>query len=146
MLARYFGVQEQDVIESASFQLLNYLSKKESSRFIAAEIVAFGMRILEEEQDNTIANLLHIEESAQIKVAAYLTGKLISILEQRLPMLIRSFDIQELVVTKINRLDVAEVEKLLLMVISRHLKWINLFGAILGALIGLSQVVLRIFR
>jgi uncharacterized membrane protein YheB (UPF0754 family) len=38
---------------------------------------------------------------------------------------------------------VKRVEELLLIVIARHLKWINLFGALLGALIGGSQVVLR---
>ena len=44
-----------------------------------------------------------------------------------------------MVVDKINQLDVAQVESLLMMVIARHLKWINVFGALLGALIGLSQ-------
>ena len=47
-----------------------------------------------------------------------------------------------MVVDRINRLDVARVEQLLMIVIQRHLKWINVFGAMLGALIGLSQSVL----
>ena len=52
---------------------------------------------------------------------------------------------QQLVVDKVNGLNVAEVEKLLLMVIARHLKWINLFGALLGAIIGFTQMILRLF-
>ncbi|MQY76665.1 MAG: hypothetical protein GH155_03460 [Spirochaeta sp.] len=45
---------------------------------------------------------------------------------------------------KVNALEVIEVERLLLQVIASHLKWINLFGALLGALIGLSQIALRL--
>ena len=51
-----------------------------------------------------------------------------------------------MVVEKINGLDVAQVEALLLMVIRRHLKWINIFGGILGAVIGFSQLILRLLR
>jgi uncharacterized membrane protein YheB (UPF0754 family) len=35
------------------------------------------------------------------------------------------------------------VEGLLLMVIERHLKWINIFGALLGSLIGFMQVIIN---
>ncbi len=146
LLARYFGVQDRDIIEFVSFHVLSYLSKRESARAIASEIVSFAMRVLEEEQDNTIADLLHIEKPAPTKAADYLADKLISILDQRLPALIQSFDIEELVVIKINQLEVGDVEKLLLMVISKHLKWINLFGAILGALIGVSQIILSLIQ
>jgi uncharacterized membrane protein YheB (UPF0754 family) len=41
---------------------------------------------------------------------------------------------------------VKDVERLLLQVIASHLKWINVFGAILGFLIGLVQDILRLLR
>jgi uncharacterized membrane protein YheB (UPF0754 family) len=47
-------------------------------------------------------------------------------------------------VNKINALDVADVEKLILMVIAKQLKWINVFGAILGAIIGAIQILLKL--
>jgi len=53
--------------------------------------------------------------------------------------------VKDLVVKKINTLEMKQVEELLLLVIARHLKWINIFGALLGALIGMSQVLLSIF-
>ena len=146
VLARYFGIREEDIVEFVSFQLLNYSTKKESSQALASEIVAFSIRFLEENRKNNPGNLLRIEEPARGKAAAFLADRLIAILDRRLPVLIRSFDIQGLVVARINGLDVADVEKLLLNVISRHLKWINLFGALLGALIGVSQIILALFR
>ena len=48
-----------------------------------------------------------------------------------------------MVVEKINGLEVEAVEGLLLRVIHRHLKWINVFGAILGFIIGMVQIVTR---
>jgi uncharacterized membrane protein YheB (UPF0754 family) len=62
------------------------------------------------------------------------------------PALIEGFDLRQLVVDKVNGLDVTQVEKLLLGVIARQLKWINVFGGILGALIGLVQLLLRLPR
>jgi len=38
------------------------------------------------------------------------------------------------------------VEELLLSVISRHLTWINVFGGILGAVIGAMQVFLQYIK
>ena len=50
-----------------------------------------------------------------------------------------------MVVAKIDGLDIQSVEQLLLMVIAKHLKWINLFGGIIGALIGGIQVLISRF-
>lgn len=72
--------------------------------------------------------------------ASALTG----VLEGAVPILVERFDIYRMVVDRINGLDIEEVEMLLLGIIARHLKYINIFGAFLGALIGGLQVVLRI--
>ena len=45
-----------------------------------------------------------------------------------------------------TRLDVKDVERLIRQVIATHLKWINVFGAILGFLIGLVQDLFRLLR
>jgi uncharacterized membrane protein YheB (UPF0754 family) len=59
----------------------------------------------------------------------------------RVPELVEGLDVYGMVVQKIDSLDVESVEQLLLMVIAKHLKWINLFGALLGAVIGGIQVL-----
>jgi uncharacterized membrane protein YheB (UPF0754 family) len=122
------------------------VSKKETAQVLAAEIVSFAIRFLEDHQERTLGELVHLQPEARRKVAVFAADRLIVLLERRLPSFVQSFDIQKLVEDKINDLDVASVERLLLMVIARHLKWINLFGALLGALIGLSQVVLNLIR
>lgn len=90
----------------------------------------------------TIREILDLGEEDKARVDTAVADGLTTLVERRLPQLVESVDIRRLVVNRVNSLDVGEVERLLLMVIARHLKWINLFGALLGALIGGSQVVL----
>jgi uncharacterized membrane protein YheB (UPF0754 family) len=143
---RLLGLGEQELTELASVRLLDYLSRPESAQAIAAEVVAFSRRFLSKHADDSLRSLLRVEEQAQRRAGAWLSARLLAILEQRVPAIIEGFDIRQLVVAKVNGLDVAQVEKLLLMVIARELKWINLFGGILGAIIGLAQLLLRLLR
>jgi uncharacterized membrane protein YheB (UPF0754 family) len=143
---RLLGLGELELTELASVRVLDYLSRPESSQAIAAEVVAFSRRFLQEHADDTLRSLLRVEEEAQRRAGSWLSARLLAILEQRVPVLIEDFDIRQLVMAKVNGLDVAQVEKLLLMVIARELKWINLFGGILGAVIGLAQLLLRLLR
>jgi hypothetical protein len=143
---RLLGLGEQELGELASMGVLEYLSRPESSRAIAAEVVGFSRRFLSEHERQSLRSLLKVDEEAQSRAGTWLAARLQGMLESRVPALIESFDIRQLVRAKVNALDAAEVEKLLLMVIARQLKWINLFGAILGALIGLAQLLLRLLR
>jgi uncharacterized membrane protein YheB (UPF0754 family) len=144
ILTRTLRIPEQEAIDYVSNKVLAFLSKKETSQAIAAEVVSFSRKFMEEHRQNNIAELLHIEPALQKRSSVYLSAQLIRIIDARLPGFIESFDVRQLVVDKINGLDVAQVEKLLLMVIQKHLRWINVFGGFLGALIGFSQLVLRL--
>jgi uncharacterized membrane protein YheB (UPF0754 family) len=53
--------------------------------------------------------------------------------------------VKVLVSDRIDSLDMLRVEKIVLDVMAGQLKWINFFGAILGALIGFIQVFLSLF-
>ncbi len=70
-----------------------------------------------------------------------ITGSISGLLERVLPEVVQRLDVQALVENRINSLDVLEVERLLLSIMARHFKWINLFGAILGAIIGALQLL-----
>jgi hypothetical protein len=143
---RVLGLGEQELTELASVRALDYLSRPEASQAIAAEVVAFSRRFLEEHRGDHLRSLLHVDPDSQRRAGAWLSERLLAILEERVPALIEGFDLRQLVVDKVNGLDVAQVEKLLLGVIAKQLKWINVFGGILGALIGLAQLLLRLLR
>lgn len=71
---------------------------------------------------------------------------LTELLIKAVPGALAVIDVEKLVTNRIDSLDIEQVESLLLAVIQKHLKWINLFGALLGALIGVSQVLLQLLR
>jgi uncharacterized membrane protein YheB (UPF0754 family) len=144
LLQRVLRLPEQDLVEFAATKLLGYLSRREASQAIVAEVVAFSRRFLEEHEGDTVRRLLHVDSSLDAKAGAFLARQLVRIVEERLPALIEGFDVQQMVEEKINNLDVVQVEQLLLMVIAKQLKWINIFGGILGALIGMVQLLLRL--
>ena len=63
------------------------------------------------------------------------------VLQKEVPPLIETLNIAQMVEEKVNQLSVLEVEGLLLGVMKEQFKYINFFGAILGFLIGLLNLV-----
>lgn len=117
-----------------------------SSKSMAGENIGdLFKRILVPFREFTVGELLGLPGHRKGEIDSYATGKIVELLREKIPRLVESFNIYQLVVDRINGLNIESVEKLLLIVIEKHLKWINIFGGILGALIGTLQVILRIF-
>ncbi|MEJ2518894.1 MAG: DUF445 family protein [Desulfuromonadales bacterium] len=62
------------------------------------------------------------------------------VLQKEVPPLIETLNIARMVEEKVNQLDILQVEGLLMGVMKEQFKYINLFGAILGFLIGLINL------
>jgi uncharacterized membrane protein YheB (UPF0754 family) len=62
------------------------------------------------------------------------------VLQKEVPPLIETLNISRMVEDKVNQLDILQVEGLLMGVMKEQFKYINLFGAILGFLIGLLNL------
>jgi uncharacterized membrane protein YheB (UPF0754 family) len=62
------------------------------------------------------------------------------VLQKEVPQLIETLNIARMVEEKVNQLDILQVEGLLMGVMQEQFKYINLFGAILGFLIGLINL------
>ncbi|MDR0402294.1 MAG: DUF445 family protein [Treponema sp.] len=62
----------------------------------------------------------------------------------RLAAILDAVDVRTLVRDRIDRLDMLQVEGIILDLLAGELKWINLFGAVLGALIGAVQILISI--
>jgi len=90
-----------------------------------------------------IGDMLGLTGKAKEKLDANLSAMAEGALVERIPGILHTLDLNGMVVAKINGLAVEDVEGLLMRVIHRHLKWINVFGAILGFLIGLIQILTR---
>ena len=91
-----------------------------------------------------LAISFHVLARSKALITYRISGYIATVLSDLTPRLLTELDIRTVVIERIDRLEIDRVEDLLLGIIRRHLRWINLFGAILGALIGASQLVLRV--
>lgn len=64
------------------------------------------------------------------------------IMIREVPSLVDSLDIRQMVTAKVDSLDLLRLERLLLSIMEEQFKYINLFGALLGFLIGLANLLL----
>ena len=99
---------------------------------------------IQTEDAGTVSDLLALSEETGNRIDRYLTERLILFLSDQLPEISELLNVEQLVTDRINTFDAEQVERLILEVTGRHLRWINYFGAGLGALIGLCQVALQL--
>ena len=98
--------------------------------------------IIEKYPGLTLGEFLSIGGTKKRKLDSYLAEKAAGALDENIEGILSSVDVKTLVSDRINSLDMLRVEKIILDVMAGQLQWINFFGAILGALIGLLEVLL----
>lgn len=86
-----------------------------------------------------------IPEHYVTTVSEALTERITAAARERLPVAIEEFDVGGIVRQKVSGYPIEKLEALVLSVAQQHLKTIELFGGILGFLLGLSQAVLLYF-
>ncbi len=64
-----------------------------------------------------------------------------TMLENEVPGLVQSLNIRQIVTERVNSLDILKLEGLLLSIMEEQFKYINLFGALLGFLLGCLNIV-----
>ena len=99
---------------------------------------------LERHQHQSLADVIPLIRRRRAGLARCIALRIQATLYRLTPDFLEQIDIHDVVVDRIESLDIERVEGLLLGIMQRHLKWINVFGAFLGALIGGVQVVLRL--
>ncbi|TVR87548.1 MAG: DUF445 family protein [Spirochaetaceae bacterium] len=140
-----FGVARDDLVLKLGERLTELLRKDELRNRIASGTVALIERFLDRARSRPLYELLAIGPTEKQLIDEAIARRALALIEARLPEIISVMDIESLVVRKVDGLDTESVERLLLMVIAQHLRWINVFGALLGAFIGGSQVIMLRF-
>ena len=91
----------------------------------------------------TLEALVPLSDETAERLDEYLGEQVIGFLSDQLPELSGILDVEAMVNSRINSFDVKEVEQLVMSISGKHLRWINWFGAGLGAIIGLIQLALN---
>ena len=98
-----------------------------------------------DEREKTLKALIDIGEGEKSKLDNFIFDKLVSAVDGQIENILSSINIKTVVSERIDSLDMIRVERIVLDVMSDQFKWINIFGGILGFLIGLFQSVFARF-
>jgi uncharacterized membrane protein YheB (UPF0754 family) len=88
-----------------------------------------------------IAEIFYISEDDKKELDNILFEKIMSAADARIENLLSAINIKALVAERIDSLDMIRVERIILDVMADQFKWINIFGGILGFLIGAFQAI-----
>ncbi len=75
------------------------------------------------------------------KISNYISQQIIHLISKDITHVVEAVNLKKVVVDKINLFPLERLEELLQSIIRKHLKWINIFGAILGLIIGSLQII-----
>jgi hypothetical protein len=99
-------------------------------------------RFLEEKRDMKAGEFFGIDSEKKNSIDVMIREKILDTADKQIESLLRTIDVRSMVSLRIDALDMIKVEGIVLDVMANQLKWINFFGAVLGALIGGFQTVL----
>ena len=144
LAARYLGVQPASVADALSNLLLSALARPETAVRLAEQIPGMVSGALGDAAaagSATVQDVVSLAPDTALELDRFLARRSIAFLAERLPSVMATVDIEAMVVARVEALDACAVEQLLLTVMARHLKWVKLFGAVIGAAIGVLMIV-----
>ena len=97
-------------------------------------------KIIEKYPGITLGEFLSLGEMNKRNLDSFLIEKVIDSLDENIEGVLSSVNVRVIVADRINSLDMLSVEKIILDILADKLQWINVFGGILGALIGFIQI------
>ena len=140
---RTLGVQTAAVSGLTANLIIGYLTAPETPRQISGLARQLGTNGGGDVEPVTLEALVPLSDETAERLDRYLADQLIGFLSEQLPELSRILNVETMVTDRINSFDVKEVEQIVLSISGRHLRWINWFGAGLGAIIGLIQLAVN---
>jgi uncharacterized membrane protein YheB (UPF0754 family) len=122
--------------------LLGVLAREETARAVNAVLHAQIERLL----STPIGRLSdHVSDAAIQRASSALTEGITQAARERLPSAIAEFDVGGIVRRKVVDYPTEKLEALVLSVAQQHLKTIEMFGAVIGLMIGVLQAIYILF-
>jgi uncharacterized membrane protein YheB (UPF0754 family) len=127
----------------AASEITTIFRSSETKQVLHHLIVELIEKKLLEKPVGPLADL--IPKKIQESFADYLLKQISEVLIREVPGLVDSLNIRSMVTRKVNSLDLLRLEALLMGIMQEQFKYINLFGALLGFLIGLLNLIVLSF-
>ena len=140
---RTLGVRTAAVSGVTANLMVNYLADPATPANISRQARQLGTSGNGDGDPITLEALVPLSDETAERLDEYLGEQVIGFLSNQLPELSGILDVEAMVTNRINNFDVKEVEQLVMSISGKHLRWINWFGAGLGAIIGLIQLAVN---
>ncbi|PLX82746.1 MAG: DUF445 domain-containing protein [Desulfuromonas sp.] len=121
-------------------RLLALLRDPQAERWLDSQLAALLDELLFHKSLGRLAPRIPADLREELEAGLY--RQLADVLKKEVPPLVESLNVARIVSEKVDALDVLEVEGLLMGIMKEQFKYINLFGALLGGLIGLVNLLL----
>jgi len=142
LLASLAGSPQEELCAVIAGWIVGLIRHVETATGTAMKFLKQLFSALSGEGTRNASEILRLEDEYKTRIDRALHRFVMGVIDTQVPSILESVDVNTLVVQKINSLDIEKVEDLILIVIRTHLKWIILFGALLGFSIGTMQVLL----
>ena len=139
------SVADQDLSEAAENRPQQQpIHRQPAVDLLSSSFKDFFLTYAQRIEGRTTGEILGLgsdEKRAISRIVAEATTKALSSQAGRL---VEALDIRSMVVEKLNALDMADIERIILQVVKNELTWITVLGGILGAFIGVIQSLLSL--
>lgn len=132
-------VLSADLAEGLTRIIVDGIENPGAGSLVSGVLKAFAEGFLEANAGKTLKELLAISQDDIAEISRLVTRTVLNALSAQSEQLLDALDIKTMVVEKIDALDMADVERIILSVVQNELSWITFLGGVLGALIGLVQ-------
>jgi hypothetical protein len=110
----------------------------------AGALGAFLVDYAERIKGKSVGDILELGDEKRERIAALIADGVVAALSSQAERLVEALDVKTMVVDKLDRLDMAEIERIILQVVDKELSWITILGGVLGAIIGAFQSLLSL--
>jgi uncharacterized membrane protein YheB (UPF0754 family) len=114
------------------------------SAMFSKALESFLTAYAEKLEGRSLAEVLCLSETQKRALASRIAKGAVAGISSYTERLVDALDIRQMVMNKIDSLDMAEAERILLQVVKRELNWITILGGVLGLIIGFSQSLLSL--
>ena len=119
LASRTLGFREGDAAEFAADRVLRWMTRTGTAEQLSRGIAGMAHRFVEENAEVPLGRLLGVGDQRKAALDSFLTDHLTALIDAKLPEILRGVDVEDLVVRKIDALDVRDVERLLMQVLAQ---------------------------
>ncbi|MFW5891101.1 MAG: DUF445 family protein [bacterium] len=144
ILQAYSKNLEHNIKEYIVIKLLE-ISRSEKSQITVSNFINKNIDYaIYELKIGRIDNYIKLDNNKQKEIVTFLTDTILNTLHEQTPSILNTLNITTMVQDKIDEFPVYKVEEIIMAVIKNELKYINIFGAILGGMIGTINYFMNI--